>query len=77
MKLVENSKNLWKSYSVISHVLNLLVAISAVGLSALPILSDYIAPGLLFGIVGCLSLAGLVGRYVKQSLDEEKDKEDV
>lgn len=73
-KLVKDWKKLWKSYSVLTHLLNLIIAISVVGLGALPIVSDYLSQSGLFTLVAVLSLLGIVGRTIKQNgIDGDKD----
>lgn len=66
-RLVDDWQKMWKSYSVLTHLLNLLIAVSFVGLGALPTISDYISPHTLFISVGVLSVAGIIGRVLKQN----------
>jgi uncharacterized membrane protein len=70
LKLVDNWHRLWKSYSILAHLVNLLIALSFVGLGALPAISDYIPPHYLFCAVGVLSVLGIVGRILKQGIED-------
>lgn len=67
--LINDWQNVWKSYSVLTHIANLLIVISSIVLSALPTLADYIEPKKLFVAVGVLSTLGIVGRMVRQDLN--------
>ena len=73
-RLVRDWKKLWKSYSVLTHLLNLLIAISMVGLGALPVISDYLSQTGLFSVVAILSILGIVGRTIKQNGIDEDSK---
>lgn len=66
-RLVDDWQKLWKSYSILAHLVNLLIALSFVGLGALPAISDYITPRTLFISVGVLSVLGIIGRVLKQN----------
>lgn len=65
-KLVKDWQKLWKSYSILTLLLNLVIAISMVGLGAVPLISDYLSQSEMFYVVGLLSLLGIVGRTIKQ-----------
>lgn len=72
-KLVADWTKMWRSYSVLAHIFNLLIALSFAGMSALPVLSDYISPHTLFISVGVFSVLGVVGRVLKQTgIDDPK-----
>lgn len=77
MKLVENWKKVLKTYSFLSLVANLLVALSVTGLSVLGVLSSQVAFGTLAISASVLGLLGLAGRFIDQSYDDlEKEKDE-
>lgn len=70
-KLAKNWKNrLLRSYSSLSIIANILVALSISGLSVLGVISNVIALPLLVGLALAFGLAGLLGRIVDQGLDD-------
>lgn len=70
-KLAKNWKNrLLRSYSSLSIIANILVALSISGLSVLGVISNVIAFPLLVGLALALGLAGLLGRVIDQGLDD-------
>lgn len=71
MKLANNwKKRLVKSYSSLSIVANILVALSISGLSVLGVISNVLAIPLLVGLAIFFGLLGLTGRVVDQGLDD-------
>ena len=65
-RLVSDWKKLWKSYSVISLIINLSIAVSMVGFGAIPAISDILTTHQMFYLVGFFSLVGIIGRFLKQ-----------
>ena len=76
MKLVENWKKVLKTYSFLSLVANLLIALSVTGLSVLGVLSSQVAFGTLAISASVLGLLGLVGRFVDESYEDIKKEDD-
>ena len=81
-KLAKNWKQrLLKSYSSLSIVANILVALSISGLAVLGVISNVIAIPILVGLAITFGLLGLAGRVLDQGLDdvraEAKESEDV
>lgn len=78
MKLAKNwRQRLIKSYSSLSIIANILIALSVSGLGVLGVISNAIAIPLLVGLAITLGLVGLLGRIIDQELDEIKeDSED-
>lgn len=74
-KLAKNWKQrLIKSYSSLSIISNILVALSVSGLSVLGVISNAIAIPLLVGLAITLGVVGLVGRVLDQGLDDIRDE---
>lgn len=74
MKLAKNwRQRLIKSYSSLSIIANILIALSVSGLGVLGVISNAIAIPLLVGLAITLGLVGLLGRVIDQELDEVKD----
>jgi len=72
-KLAKNWKQrLLKSYSSLSIVANILVALSISGLAVLGVISDVVAIPILVGLAITFGLVGLIGRVVDQELDDSK-----
>ena len=69
-KLASNWKRRLLSYSSLSIIANILVALSISGLSVLGVISNVIAFPLLVGLALAFGLAGLLGRIVDQGLDD-------
>lgn len=65
-------KSLWKRYSVLAFIGNILVAISLSGLSVLGVLSDLMTTSVLIGGAVSLGLLGLIGRFIHQDLEDGK-----
>lgn len=79
-KLAKNWKQrLIKSYSSLSILANVLVALSISGLAVLGVVSNVLAIPLLVGLAMLFGILGLAGRIVDQGLDDarEWDEEDV
>lgn len=70
MKLNKNRK-LWKAYSTIALIANILTALSVSALAVLGVISYALA----FPTVVCLAVffgvLGLVGRFVRQDIDDD------
>lgn len=65
-KLVEGWKKLFKSYSVIFSLANILQALSVTGLSVLGVINVYFAFKLVIGTAILFGFLGLVGRLISQ-----------
>lgn len=77
MKFHEDWKKILKTYSFLSLVANLLVALSVSGLAVLGVLSSQMAFGTLAVLASIIGLLGLIGRFVDQSYDDlEKEKDE-
>lgn len=77
MKLASNWKDrLTKSYSSLSIIANIAIALSLSGLSVLGAISHVFAIPLLVGLATTFGLLGLAGRVLDQGLDDAKDDED-
>lgn len=61
---------LLKSYSSLSIIANILVALSISGLAVLGVISNVLAIPLLVGLAITLGVAGLIGRVIDQGLDD-------
>lgn len=66
LSLVEGWKRLWKSYSIIFSLANILQALSVTGLSVLGVVNVYFAFKLVIGMAILFGLLGLVGRLISQ-----------
>ena len=70
-KLAKNWKQrLLHSYSSLSIIANILVALSISGLAVLGVISNVIAIPLLVGLAIAFGLLGLAGRVLDQGLDD-------
>lgn len=76
MKFHEDWKKILKTYSFLSIVANLLVAISISGLGVMGVLSSQVAFGTLAISASVLGLLGVVGRFVDQSYDDMRGEGD-
>ena len=71
--LAKNWKSrLLKSYSSLSIIANILVALSISGLAVLGAISNVIAIPLLVGLAIAFGVVGLAGRVIDQGLDDVK-----
>lgn len=68
LTLVEGWKKLWKSYSVIFSVANILQAISVTGLSVLGVINVYFAFKIVISLAVLFGVLGLAGRLVRQPM---------
>lgn len=66
LSLVDGWKRLWKSYSVIFSLANILQALSVTGLSVLGVINVYFAFKLVITLAIVFGALGLVGRLIKQ-----------
>lgn len=66
LTLVEGWKKLWKSYSVIFSVANILQAISVTGLSVLGVINVYFAFKIVITLAVLFGVLGLAGRLIRQ-----------
>lgn len=76
---MKNLANNWKarllkSYSSLSIIANILVALSISGLAVLGVISNVLAIPLLVGLAITLGVVGLIGRVVDQGLDDIKEE---
>lgn len=70
-KLALNWKQrLVKSYSSLSIIANILIALSVSGLSVLGVISNVLAIPLLVGLAITFGVVGLLGRVIDQGLDD-------
>lgn len=76
MKLVDNWRKVLKTYSFLSLVANILVALSVSGLAVLGVLSTQVAFGTLAMSASVLGLLGLIGRFIDQSYDDMREEGD-
>jgi hypothetical protein len=76
MKFHEDWKKILKTYSFLSIVANLLVALSVSGLGVLGVLSSQMAFGTLAVLASIIGLLGLVGRFVDQSYDDMREEDE-
>ncbi|MGC3003761.1 hypothetical protein ACPF8X_36655 [Streptomyces sp. G35A] len=76
MKFHEDWKKILKTYSFLSIVANLLVAISISGLGVMGVLSSQVAFGTLAISASVLGLLGVVGWFVDQSYDDMRGEGD-
>jgi hypothetical protein len=78
VSLVGNWKKLWKSYSVVFSLANILQAVSVTGLSVLGVINVYFAFKLVISLAILFGLLGLIGRLIHQpTLDKKEDEENV
>lgn len=76
LKLAKNWKQrLTKSYSSLSIIANILMALSISGLSVLGVISNVIAIPLLVTLAVAFGLVGVIGRCIDQGLDDIKGEE--
>lgn len=74
--LAKNWRNrLTRSYSSLSIIANILVALSISGLAVLGVLSSVTAIPLLVSLAVVFGIAGLVGRVIDQGLDDVEGKQ--
>jgi len=77
-KLALNWKQrLVKSYSSLSIIANILIALSVSGLSVLGVISNVLAIPLLVVLAIIFGVIGLIGRVVDQGIDDIKESNDV
>lgn len=74
LKISTNWKQrLLRSYSSLSIIANILVALSISGLAVLGVISNIIAIPLLLGLAISFGILGLAGRIIDQGLDDVRD----
>lgn len=76
MKWHEDWKKILKTYSFLSLVANLLIALSVSGLAVLGVLSSQVAFETLAVSASILGLLGAVGRLVDQSYDDMREEDE-
>ena len=76
MKFHEDWKKILKTYSFLSLVANLLIALSVSGLAVLGVLSSQVAFGTLAVSASVLGLLGVIGRFVDQSYDAMREEDE-
>ena len=77
MKLALNWKSrLLKSYSSLSIIANIAIALSVSGLSVLGAISHVFAIPLLVGLAILFGILGLLGRIVDQQIDSLRKEDD-
>lgn len=73
LKLAKNWKQRLRSYSSLSIIANVLVALSISGLSVLGVITGELALPVILSIAIPLGLLGLLGRIIDQSIDDAKE----
>lgn len=78
-KLAKNWKRRLRSYSSLSIIANILVALSVTGLTVLGVISSGIAFTTVITSACVLGILGLIGRVLNEAIDDGLvgDKEDV
>jgi len=76
MKFHEDWKKILKTYSFLSLVANLLIALSISGLGVMGVLSSQVAFGTLAISASILGLLGAIGRLVDQSYDDMREEDE-
>ncbi len=66
VQLVREWKNLWKSYSALFNLANVLQALSVTGLSVLGVINVYFAFKIVIGLAIFFGVLGFIGRFIKQ-----------
>ena len=75
-KLAKNWKNrLLRSYSSLSIIANILVALSVTGLSIMGVVSVQISMPVLLMFTIPLGILGLIGRVLDQGLDDVREED--
>lgn len=75
LKIASNWKRrLIKSYSSLSIIANILVALSISGLAVLGVISNVLAIPLLVGLAITFGVVGIIGRVVDQGIDDLKEE---
>lgn len=70
MKINKNIK-LWKAYSTIALIANILTALSVSALAVLGVISYALSFGVVVSFAVLFGVLGLVGRFVKQDLEDD------
>jgi len=73
-KLAKNWRERLKSYSSISLISNILVALSVSGLAVLGVLSSELAFSLLCFLAILFGVLGLIGRVLDEAIDDALDR---
>ncbi len=77
VQLVSEWKSLWKSYSALFNLANVLQALSVTGLSVLGVINVYFAFKIVISLAIFFGLLGFVGRFIKQdNLAKENSSND-
>lgn len=66
LRLVRDWKQLWKSYSIIFSLANILQAVSVAGLGVLGVINIFLAFKLVIGLAILFGVLGVVGRLIAQ-----------
>lgn len=72
MKLVDDPKQLLKAYSTWALIANILTALSTAALAVLGVISVYFSMWVVIGSATLFGLLGLLGRFLKQDLEDGK-----
>ena len=64
--LVQDWKQMWKSYSIIFSLANILQAVSMAGLGVLGVINIFLAFKLVIGLAILFGTLGVVGRLISQ-----------
>lgn len=70
MKINKNRK-LWKAYSTIALIANILTALSVSALAVLGVISYALSFGMVVSFAVLFGVLGLIGRFVKQDLEDD------
>jgi len=74
MKLASNWKKRLKSFSSLSLIANILVALSVSGLSVLGVLSSELALPVIIGLAITFGVVGLIGRVIDEAIDDAVER---
>jgi hypothetical protein len=69
MRIAKNWKRRLKSYSSLSLIANIFIALSVSGLSVLGVLTSELAFPLLVGLAITFGVVGLAGRIIDEAID--------
>jgi uncharacterized membrane protein len=75
MRLAKNWKKRLKSYSSLSLIANILVALSVSGLSVLGVLTSELTLPILASLATTFGVFGLIGRILDQAIDGDNQND--
>ena len=71
MKLLKDKKKVVKSFSFLSMLANLLIALSVSGLSVLGVISSNVALPVLLCLAITFGVVGVIGRFIDQEVSDD------